>query len=69
MGLRVCGVSVRVCGVGVRVCGVGMSVCGVDWERRCRLGKAIWIVMSVCERRSCLWMVTSMTVSVSLSME
>ena len=33
--------SVR--GVGVRVCGVGVRVCGVDWERRCGLGKAMWI--------------------------
>ena len=69
MGLRVCCVSVRVYGVGVRVCGVGMREYGVDWERRCRLGKAIWIVMNVCERRCWFWMVTSMTVSVSLSME
>lgn len=61
------GVSVR--GVGVRVCGVGVRVCGVDWERRCGLGKAMWIVMNVCERRSWFWMVTSMTVCLSLSME
>ena len=67
--MRVCGVGMRVCGVGVRVYGVGMRVCGVDWERRCGLGKAIWIVMNVCERRSWFWMVTSMTVSLSLSME
>ena len=42
--------------------------CGVTYGW-CGLGEAMGMVMNVCERGSWFWMVTSMTVSLSLSME